>query len=419
MNGFPYKDSEMFCEQVAVRRLVQEFGTPLYIYSQGHIVEQFQSLDRAFAKLDHLVCYAMKANSNLAVLRALANAGAGFDIVSAGELHRVVQAGGDPTRCVFSGVGKTREEIGYALKLGIYAFNIESEPELGAINEVARQLGRRAPIALRVNPGVDPHTHHYISTGKHESKFGISIDRAFNVYREAAQLPGIEIRGVQMHIGSQITSLTPFVRAIKKMTPLVEQVRALAPATVQSFDIGGGLGICYRNQKPPTAQEYAAAVIPLLRWLGLKAMMEPGRFIVGNGGILVTRVLYVKRTPVKTFLICDAAMNDLIRPALYGSYHNIVPVRQTKSKSMIADVVGPVCEGGDFFAQGRRLPRVGEGDLLAVMSAGAYGMVMGSNYNSRTRPAEILVNGRRFECIRRRESMKDLVNGESVAQWLK
>ena len=418
MNAFPYNDGEMWCEQIPVKRLADQFGTPLYVYSQGHIVGQFQSLDRAFGKLDHLICFAMKANSNLAVLRALANAGAGFDIVSGGELHRVVQAGGDATRCVFSGVGKTREEIEYALKLGIYAFNVESEPELKVIDEVAQRLRVRAPIALRVNPGVDPHTHHYISTGKHESKFGISINDALAVYREAAGRRGIEIRGVQMHIGSQITTTAPFVRAIKKMLPLVEQVRALAPATLRFFDIGGGLGIRYRNQKPPPAAEFAKATMPLLGKLGLKVLMEPGRYIVGNGGILVTRVLYVKRTPVKSFVIVDAAMNDLIRPALYSSYHEIAPVSRGSGKTMVADVVGPVCESGDFFAQGRRVARVAEGDLLALMSAGAYGMVMGSNYNARPRPAELLVHGRKVELVRRRETMKDLISGEVVAPWL-
>lgn len=418
MDAFQYRSGELHCERVALRRLAEQFGTPLYVYSQGHIVEQYRALDRAFGGLDHLVCFAMKANSNLAVLRALANAGAGFDIVSGGELHRVAQAGGDPTKCVFAGVGKTADEIEYALKLGVYSFNVESEPELRAISRVARRLGRSAPVALRVNPGVDPHTHHYISTGKHESKFGVSIKRALDVYREANQLPGIEIRGVQMHIGSQITSTKPFVEAIRKMVPLVEQVRALAPGTLRFFDIGGGLGIRYRNEKPPTAAAFAKAVRPALKKLGLRILMEPGRFIAGNGGLLLTRVIYVKRTPVKQFVITDAAMNDLIRPALYGSYHEIVPVARSTRKTMVADVVGPVCESGDFFAQDRKIPVVKEDDLLAVLSAGAYGMVMASNYNARPRPAEVLVNGARFELVRRRETMKDLLVGETVPQWL-
>ena len=305
------------------------------------------------------------------------------------------------------------------MKLGIYAFNVESEPELRRIAGVAGRMGRRAPIALRVNPGVDPDTHHYISTGKHGSKFGISIRQALDVYRQAAQLEGIEIRGVQMHIGSQITKIAPFVLAIRKITPLVERVRELAPGTVRFFDMGGGLGIRYRHERPPTAVEFARAVTPHLRKLGLRILFEPGRFIVGNGGVLVTRVAHVKQTPVKRFVIVDAAMNDLIRPALYGSYHEIVPVASRANRRKVtADVVGPVCESGDFFAQDRRMPMVEEGELLAVMSAGAYGMVMASNYNARPRPAEVMVRGGRYELVRRRESVKDLVLGETVPPWL-
>ena len=408
----------MHCERVPLRRLAERFGTPLYVYSQGHIVGQHAALDRALHDVDHLLCYAVKANSNLAVLRSLTNAGSGFDIVSGGELHRVVQAGGDPARCVFSGVGKTRDEIAYALKLGIYSFNVESESELRAIAGVARRLSRRAPIALRVNPSVDPETHHYISTGKHESKFGVSIKRALAVYREARRMAGIEIRGVQMHIGSQITTAAPFVLAIKKMMPVVEEVRGLAPQSLQFFDVGGGLGIRYRDERPPTAQQYATAILPYVKKLGLRMLTEHGRFVVGNCGVLVTRVLYLKQTPVKQFVITDAAMNDLIRPALYGSYHEIVPVARRKRGTMTADVVGPVCESGDFLAQGRKLPAVEEGELLAIMSAGAYGMVMTSNYNTRPRPAEVLVDGLQFEVVRRRESLKDLVRGEILPQWL-
>jgi diaminopimelate decarboxylase len=419
MNGFQCRKGELHCEGVALRRLAEEFGTPLYVYSQSHVVGQYESLDRALARLDHLICCSVKANGNLALTRALAQAGAGFDIVSGGELYRVVQAGGDPAKCVFAGVGKTRDEIEYALKLGIYSFNVESEPELRRIAEIARRMGRRAPIAIRVNPGVDPETHHYISTGKHESKFGISIRHALDVYREAARLNGIEIRGVQMHIGSQITKLAPFVLAIRKITPLVEQVRRIVPDTLRFFDVGGGLGIRYRNEKPPTAAQFARAVMPHLRRLGLKILFEPGRFIMGNGGVLVSRILYVKQTPVKRFLIVDAAMNDLIRPALYESYHEIVPVAaQSGRRNVTVDVVGPVCESGDFLAQGRRMAAVKEDELVAVMSAGAYGMAMASNYNARPRPAEVLVRGRRYELVRRRESVKDLVSGETVPQWL-
>lgn len=410
---------ELYCENVPLRKLAEEFGTPLYVYSAGHILRQHQALDRAFGRYPHTFCYAVKANSNLAVLRLLAKAGSGFDIVSGGELYRVVRAGGNPRRCVFSGVGKTRDEIAYALRLGIYAFNIESEAELRVVADVARRVGRRAPIAVRVNPGVDPETHHYISTGKHESKFGISLKHALDVYREASRLAGIEIRGVQMHIGSQITKATPFALAIRKMAGLVEQVRALAPGTLRCFDIGGGLGIQYRNERPPTAAEYARAVLPHVRKIGLRVLTEHGRFIVGNAGTLVTRVLYVKRTPVKDFVIVDAAMNDLIRPALYESYHEIVPVTPVKRGRMRADVVGPVCESSDFLAQGRLVARVGEGDLLAVKSAGAYGMTMSSNYNSRPRAAEVLVQGSRYAVVRQREDEEDLVAGESVPRWLR
>jgi len=414
MKAFHYKSAQLHCEEVPLAKLAEEFGTPLYVYSRNHIVGQWQALDKAMTGLDHLICYAVKANSNLAVLSALAEAGAGFDIVSGGELERVIQAGGDPTKCVFAGVGKTTAEIERALRCGIGCFNVESEAELSRIASVAVALGRRAPVALRVNPGVDPDTHHYVSTGKHESKFGISIQRALDVYRAAAQMDGLEIRGVQMHIGSQITKTAPYVLAIRKMLPLVEQVRRLAPETMDFFDIGGGLGICYRNEKPPTAAQFASAVKPLLKKLGLKILMEPGRFVVGNGGVLVTQVQYIKRTPVKNFIIVDAAMNDLIRPSLYGSYHEIVPVRKMRRTTLTADVVGPVCESGDFLAQDRRMPAMEQGELLAVMSAGAYGMAMSSNYNSRGRAAEVLVNGHRYQLVRRRETIGDLLRSEMM-----
>lgn len=419
-DAFHQRNGEWYCEGVPVRRLAEEFGTPLYVYSESHVLGQYRALDQALKGLDHLICYAMKANSNLAILRALAAAGAGFDIVSGGELQRVLRAGGTADRCVFSSVGKTREEIELALRAGIYCFNVESEPELRTIAAVAQRMGRRAPIALRVNPHVDPDTHHYISTGRQESKFGIGIERAMAVYREAAQLPGIEIRGVQMHIGSQITKTAPFVLAIRKVLPLVEQVQALAPQTLRSFDIGGGLGIRYRNERPPTAAQFVSAIRPLLQQAarrGLKILLEPGRFLVGNAGMLVTRVLYVKQTAVKRFVIVDAAMNDLIRPALYDSYHEIVPIGRAGKRRVTVDVVGPVCESGDFFAKDRRLPEVQAGELLGIRSAGAYGMAMASNYNARGRAAEVLVRGNRYALVRRRETAKDLMAGESLADW--
>ena len=418
MEAFHYRNGELYCEGVRLRRLAEQFGTPLYVYSQNHVVGQYTQYATAFAGVDHLICCAVKANGNLALTRALARAGAGFDIVSGGELYRIVQAGGDPHRCVFAGVGKPAAEIEYALRLGVYSFNVESESELREIARVARRVGRRAPIALRVNPGVDPHTHHYISTGKHESKFGIALDRVRRVYREARALASLEIRGVQMHIGSQITSLAPFVEAVKKMRPLVEAVRALAPDTLRFFDLGGGLGIRYLHERVPTPAQLVAALRPHLRGLDLTILLEPGRSIFGNGGVLLSRVLYVKRTPVKNFVITDAAMNDLIRPSLYGSYHEIQPLRRGRRGTLTADVVGPVCESGDFLATNRRLPTVEAGDLLAVMSAGAYGLTMASNYNARPRPAEVLVNGRRAAIVRARETLKDLVRGETTAAWL-
>lgn len=420
MEAFQRRNGEWWCEGVHLARLAEKFGTPLYVYSEGHVLRQYRALEEALAGLDHLICYAMKANSNLAILRALASAGAGFDIVSGGELQRVLRAGGVAGRCVFSSVGKTREEIAFALREGIYCFNVESEPELREISAVAQRMGKRAPIALRVNPHVDPDTHHYISTGRQESKFGIGIERALEVYREAARLPGIEIRGVQMHIGSQITKTAPFVVAMRKVWPLVEQVQALAPRTLRSVDIGGGLGIRYRNERPPTARQFVAALRPWLERAakrGLRILMEPGRFLVGNAGMLVTRVLYVKETAVKRFVIVDAAMNDLIRPALYDSYHEIVPLGPVRSRWVVVDVVGPVCESGDFFAKGRKLPAVKAGELLGICSAGAYGMAMASNYNARGRPAEVLVRGKRYALVRRRETAKDLMAGEALADW--
>ncbi|MBI5396473.1 MAG: diaminopimelate decarboxylase [Verrucomicrobia bacterium] len=433
MHDFRIKSGRLHCEGVALEALARERGTPLYVYSQHTITDHFQKLDRALADLpDHLVCYAMKANSNAAVLRLLANLGGGFDIVSAGELYRVVRAGGDPRRCVFAGVGKREEEIRYALEQGIYSFNVESAPEIGRINKVAVALGRRAPIAIRINPNVEAGTHAKITTGTYENKFGIAIEDVAAVYARAARLPGIRIRGVQMHIGSQITSVAPFVKAVKKALPLVKKLQALY--NIEFFSIGGGIGIVYdpalesatpgwwrRNPKARTwltPRRYAENIVPLLAPLGLRVLIEPGRFIVGNAGVLVTQVQYVKSTPEKTFVIVDAGMNDLIRPIFYDSYHQIVPLRKTRG-TLVADVVGPICESGDYFAKGRRLAAVREGDYLALLSAGAYGFVMASNYNSRPLAAEVLVNGTRHAVVRERQTQADLVRGESLAEWLK
>ncbi|MSR65447.1 MAG: diaminopimelate decarboxylase [Verrucomicrobiae bacterium] len=415
---FQYRGNDLYCEDVQVEKLAAELGTPLYVYSYQTITENFRALDKALAPLNHQIHFAVKANSNLAILRALAACGAGFDIVSAGELHRVLKAGGDPNKIIFAGVGKTMEEIELALESKIYCFNCESEEELYRIDLVAAEMGTVAPISLRVNPNVDAHTHHYISTGKSENKFGISFERALGVSTVALQFKNVFVRGVQMHIGSQITSVAPYVKAIKKMRPLVERLKALCP-NLEFFDIGGGIGITYHNEKPPTPQQFADAVVPLLKPLGLKILMEPGRFLVGQSGALVTQVQYIKKTSSKKFVIVDAGMNDLIRPALYGSYHSIVPVKKTKRRPIIADIVGPVCESGDFFAKNRSIQHADPMSYLAILSAGAYGFVMASNYNSRGRPAEVLVHGNEYSVIRERETRNDLIRGETIPKWLK
>jgi len=431
VHSFHYRDGELYCEETALARAAEEFGTPLYVYSAGTILDHYRRLDAALAPLDHLICYAVKANSNGAILKLLTEAGAGFDIVSGGELYRVLKAGGAAAKCTFAGVGKSREEIEFALDEGVLSFNVESEAELERIDHIARDKGVRAPIALRVNPDVDAHTHHYVSTGRSENKFGIALDRVAAVYQKAAHLPNILIRGVQMHIGSQITDAAPFAEAIAKVTPLIQDLKRHHP--LEFFSVGGGIGIVYESSfasgsrewwtekdrvaatmtLPLTIQDYAAAIVPPLRAIGLRVLLEPGRLLVGNAGVLLTRVRYLKQAAQKKFVIVDAGMNDLIRPALYQSYHEIVPVREPAGpKRESVDVVGPVCESGDFFAQDRELPEMKEGDLVALMSAGAYGFAMASNYNSRPLPAEVLVKGDRASLIRRREAMEDLVREE-------
>lgn len=415
---FQYRGNDLFCEDVPVEKLAGELGTPLYVYSHRTIVQNFRALDKALACLPHSIHFAVKANSNLAVLRTLATCGSGFDIVSGGELHRVLRAGGDPNRIIFAGVGKTTEEIELALENKIYCFNCESEEELYRIDLVAAEMGTVAPVSIRVNPNVDAHTHHYISTGKSENKFGISFERALNVVTVALQFKNVFVRGVQMHIGSQITSTSPYVKAIRKMVPLVKKLQSICP-NLEFFDIGGGLGIVYKNEKPPTPQQFADAVVPLLKPLGLKILLEPGRFIVGRAGALLTQVQYIKRTAHKTFVIVDAGMNDLIRPALYDSYHEIVPVKKTRRRPVVADIVGPVCESGDFFAKNRKISHADPLSYLAILCAGAYGFVMASNYNSRGRPAEVLVHGNESSVVRERESRERLIRGESIPKWLK
>jgi len=428
MHSFEYHSGSLHCEKVDLAKVAAETGTPTYVYSSTTILDHYRRLDEALAGVPHLICDAVKANANIGILNLLAREQSGCDIVSAGELYRVIQAGGDPGRCTFAGVGKTRAEIEYALEKGILAFNIESEHELAFLNEVAGAVGKRAPIALRVNPDVDADTHKYISTGKSENKFGIAFDRIPAVYEAASKMPHILIRGVQMHIGSQITKVTPFAEAVNKMLPLVADLKARYG--IEYFSIGGGIGVVYDPSLASGSPEwwhgaestgrltiaaYAEAVVPALKTLGLRILVEPGRYIVGNAGVLLTRVLYVKKGGRKQFAIVDAGMNDLIRPALYESYHEIVPVRQSASEEKEKiDVVGPVCESGDFFAQDRDLPPLRQGDVIALMSAGAYGATMGSNYNSRPLPAEILVSGEQAQTIRARQTLEDLIHNEVI-----
>jgi diaminopimelate decarboxylase len=432
MHDFRYVGKRLFCEGVAVETLAKKFGTPLYVYSQRTLTRHFQELDRAMSPVEHLVCFALKSNSNQAVLRALANLGGGFDIVSGGELQRVIAAGGDPRRCVFAGVGKTASEIEFALRRGVYAFNAESEPELLRINRVAARLNKIAPVSVRVNPDVAAHTHAKITTGTYENKFGIAFEQVEGVYARAGKLKNLRLRGVQMHIGSQITEVGPFERAVRKAVPLVR--RLTERHGLEFFSIGGGLGIIYRpalaSGSPAwwnsaaaksiiTPRKYAARLLPLLQPLGLRILLEPGRFISGNAGILVARIEYVKRTGNKNFIIVDAAMNDLIRPALYEAYHEIVPLARRGGALIKSDVVGPVCESGDFFCKDRPLPKMGEGDCLALLSAGAYGFVMASNYNTRSMAAEVLVSGRKAALVRERQPIEAIWSGEKIAPWLR
>ena len=414
MDAFTYRHAELACEALPLSTLADAVGTPAYVYSRGALLDAFRAYDRAFAGMPHVVCYAVKANSNLTVLATLAEAGAGADIVSGGELYRALRAGIPARKIIFSGVGKTRDEMREALKADILMFNVESASELAMLDQVGAEMGMWAPIALRVNPDVDPQTHPYIATGLRTSKFGIPIASAIEVYERAARLPGVRVVGVQMHIGSQLTKTSPFVDATVRLVALVKSLRERRIA-IGHVDIGGGLGIRYRDETPPGAPEYAAVLLPALRELDVTVLLEPGRSVVGNAGVLLTRVLYRKETADKTFVIVDAAMNDLIRPALYNAYHEIRPVAETGAARETVDVVGPVCESGDFLAKDREMPRVEEGDLLAVMSGGAYGFVQASNYNSRPRPPEVLVDGDRYAVVRRRETYEDLVAGEETS----
>ena len=418
MNHFEYRNGEMFAEDVPLKRIAREVGTPAYVYSLATLKRHFKVFDQAFSKVRHIVCFSVKANSNLALLRAFAKEGSGFDIVSGGELFRALKVGADPTKIVFSGVGKKREEIEYALNSGILMFNVESEQELIALNDIASSMGKRAPISLRVNPDVDPQTHPYISTGMKKAKFGVDIKKSLETYRKAVSLRNVEVVGVDCHIGSQLTSITPFVDALAKVREYLDRVLAgemkKEGAQIRYLDIGGGLGINYHDETPPLPDEYAKAIVEGLEGLDVTLILEPGRVIVGNAGILLTEVQYIKETDSKNFVIVDGGMNDLIRPALYGSYQAIQPVVENRAQKIVADVVGPICESGDFFAKDREIPRPQRGDLLAIMSAGAYGFTMASNYNSHPKPPEVLVDGDQYYVIRRRESFDDLINGEVI-----
>ncbi|KFF45139.1 MULTISPECIES: diaminopimelate decarboxylase [Pseudomonas] len=412
MDAFNYRDGELFAEGVALSAIAQRFGTPTYVYSRTHIEAQYRSFTDALDGVPHLVCYAVKANSNLGVLNVLARMGAGFDIVSRGELERVLAAGGQAEKIVFSGVGKTREDMRRALEVGVHCFNVESTDELERLQVVAAEMGVRAPISLRVNPDVDAGTHPYISTGLKENKFGIAIADAEEVYIRAAQLPNLEVLGVDCHIGSQLTTLPPFLDALDRLLALIDRLGECG-IYLQHIDLGGGVGVRYRDEEPPLISDYIQAVRERIEGRDLTLMFEPGRYIVANAGVLLTQVEYLKHTEHKDFAIVDAAMNDLIRPALYQAWMDVTAVTPRASEARTYDIVGPICETGDFLAKDRQLA-LEEGDLLAVHSAGAYGFVMSSNYNTRGRAAEVLVDGDQAFEVRRRETVAQLYAGESL-----
>jgi diaminopimelate decarboxylase len=418
MHDFIYKNGELYCEGVPVKSVAQRVGTPFYLYSSNTLANHVKAFTGAFSGVPHLICFALKSNSNGAVLRLLGREGAGADIVSGGELFRALRAGIAPKKIVYAGVGKRRDEIEYALKIGILMFNVESGEELLALDQAAKDMHAKARIALRVNPNIDPKTHAYISTGLKESKFGIPIEQALEYYQTAKNLSNVEVVGVHQHIGSQITEVQPFVDALEKLVGFVKELRSIG-MSIKYINIGGGLGITYKDETPPQPKELAKAIQPLLKNCGCTLVLEPGRAIVGNAGILVTSALYHKDSGKKRFLIVDAGMNDLIRPSLYEAYHDIRPVIEpASSQKAVFDVVGPICESGDFLAKDRELPEVKQGDLLAVMGAGAYGFSMSSNYNSRLRVAEVMVKGKEYFVVRERETYTDLIRSEKVPRWL-
>ena len=413
MHEFQYHENALYCEQIPVQKIAEEVGTPLYLYSKATLERHFKVFDNAFASVPHLTCYSVKANSNISILKLFGNLGAGVDVVSGGEIYRALLAGIAPERIVYSGVGKTPEEIRYALTTGILQFNVESEQELATISSIAAEIGVRAPVALRVNPDVDPKTHPYVSTGLKKNKFGVNIDTARELYRRANADPHLKITGIACHIGSQITETKPFVDALERLLTLIEHLRTSLNITIEYLDIGGGLGISYNEETPPHPYQYAADLLDHIRNHHCTLILEPGRVIVGNAGILVARVLYTKQSEGKHFIIIDAAMNDLVRPSLYNAYHEIRPVYRRGQGTVTADIVGPICESGDFMARSRQVEPLASGDFVAIMTAGAYGFSMSSNYNSRPRAAEVLVEETTYRIIRRRETYEDLVRNET------
>lgn len=418
MHLFKYRADELYAEEVPVKKLAEKYGTPLYIYSYNTLSRHFRAYDDAFNDYPHIICFAIKSNSNTAILRLFAKNGGGADIVSGGELYVALKAGMKPEKIVYAGVGKTEDEIRFALKSKILMFNVESEDELRGIDRVAGKMERRAPVALRINPDIDPETHPYIATGLRRHKFGIPIEEALEYYRLASRLKNINVIGIHKHIGSQITRISPFVDALKRILLLIDKL-SIQGVKIYYLDIGGGLGISYRDEEPPVPKDLARNLIPLLNGRKLTLIMEPGRSIVGNAGILVTKTLYLKKGEEKEFIIVDAGMNDLIRPSLYGAYHHLLPVVRKKRNTILCDVVGPICESSDFLATERELSRVKQGEYLAVMGAGAYGFSMSSNYNSRPRAAEVLVKGREHFLIRKRETFSDLIRNEKIPPFLK
>ena len=419
MHEFRYKNNQLYCESVKLEDIAKKIITPFYLYSYGTLLSHYRKLAKAFEPVQPLICYSMKANSNLAICRALVKAGSGMDIVSGGELYKAFLAGCPAEKIVYASVGKTEEEIRRAVAKGILFFNVESYQELVLINKVARDIGTIARVALRINPDVEPKTHAYITTGKLTNKFGIDFDTAYGILKNRLKFSHLNFKGLHIHIGSQIIQAKPYVLAIKKMASFIEKLKK-DKIGIEYLNIGGGLGIIYNKEKPQTAVEFARKILPILKSTGLKIILEPGRFIVGNAGVLVTKVLYLKKTPLKNFVIVDAGMNDLIRPALYGAHHDILPIRYPlNAKRYKVDVVGPICESGDFFARGRIMPKVKEGDYLAIMSAGAYGFSMASNYNCRLKPSEVMAKGNKFYIVRKRDSYLDLVRKDIVPEFLK